>query len=178
MTTIAAKQTGNKVVIGADSQVTAVRKYSHPVMAKVTERGQFLIAGAGESAACDIAQHIWIPPNPNATDKKNLYHFMITKVVPSLRQAFKDNDYKYDKDSTDDYNFLFLIAVNGEVFEVADDFSVCIDVDGIYGIGSGSSYAIGALKAGADLNHALSIAANLDAHTSSPFYFYEQVKRG
>ena len=147
-------------------------------MAKVNERGQFLIAGAGESAACDIAQHIWIPPSPTTADKKNLYHFMITKVIPSLRQCFKDNDYKYDKEASDDYNFLFLIAVGGEIFEIGDDFSVCIDADGIYGIGSGSSYAIGALKAGADLNLALNIASNLDAHTSAPFYFYEQVKRG
>jgi ATP-dependent protease HslVU (ClpYQ) peptidase subunit len=142
MTTIIAKKTAGKVIIGADSQVTAIRKYKHPSMAKITERGQFLIAGAGESAACDIAQHIWNPPAPNATDKKDLYHFMITKVVPSLRQCFKDNDYKYDKDSGDDYNFLFLIAVGGEIFEIADDFSVCVDSEGIYGVGSGSSYAL------------------------------------
>ena len=178
MTTIVGKQIGNKVYLGTDSQVTAIRKYSHPIMAKISERGQYLIAGAGESAACDIAQHIWNPPSPSVSDKKNLYHFMITKVVPSLRQAFKDNDYKYDKDSGDDYNFLFLIAINGEVFEIADDFSVCIDIDGIYGIGSGSSYAVGALKAGADLQKALEISSQLDPHTSAPFYFFEQVKRG
>ena len=75
-----------KVVFGADSQTTSSngRTSNHPKMVKITERGDFLIAGSGECAPCDIAQHIWIPPKPTAKDFLDVYHFMISKVVPSL----------------------------------------------------------------------------------------------
>ena len=178
MTTIAAIQYEDRVVIGADSQVTATRKYSHPRMAKITERNQYLIAGAGLSAACDIAQHIWIPPKATLDDRKDLYHFMIAKVVPSLKQCFKDNDFRLEGDKDEETRFSFLIAIGGEVFDLADDFAISLDGSGHYAIGSGSSLALGALAHEATLEEALEIAASKDPYTSAPFYFYEQVKRG
>jgi len=178
MTTIVAIQYEDQVVIGADSQVTATRKFSHPRMVKVSERGQYLIAGAGLSSACDIAQHIWIPPKPTVEDRKDLYHFMIAKVVPSLKQCFKDNDFRLEGDKDEETRFAFLIAIGGEVFDLADDFAISLDDSGHYAIGSGSSLALGALAHEATLEEALEIAASKDPYTSAPFYFYEQVKRG
>ena len=71
-------------------------------MAKIVERGPYIIAGAGESAACDIIQHIWKPPAPIAADRADLYHFIVSRVVPSMKQCFKDNDYKWDDDKDDE----------------------------------------------------------------------------
>jgi len=176
VTTILAKITPTRVHIAADSLVTATRKYSHPQMAKIVERGPYIIAGAGESAACDIIQHIWKPPAPIAADRADLYHFIVSRVVPSMKQCFKDNDYKWDDDKDDETKFAFLIAIGGEVFDIADDFAVCLDSDGIYGIGSGSSLAIGALKAGASIKKALEIAADKDPYTAGPFIYFEQEK--
>ena len=175
MTTIVAKITPTRVHIAADSLVTATRKYSHPQMAKIVERGPYIIAGAGESAACDIIQHIWKPPAPIAADRADLYHFIVSRVVPSMKQCFKDNDYKLEDDS-DETRFSFLIAINGTVFEVADDFSVALNRSGFYGVGSGSSYAIGALHAGATPALAMKIAAENDAYTSAPFIWKSQKK--
>jgi ATP-dependent protease HslVU (ClpYQ) peptidase subunit len=176
MTTIVSVQTDDGVLFGADSQVTAPngRKYSARQMVKISERNEYIIAGSGECAPCDIAQHIWNPPKPNTKDKKDLYHFMIASVVPSLKQCFKDNDYKVSDD--DENSFSFLIAICGELFEIADDFSVSRDDSGFYGVGSGSSYAIGALHAGATVEQALMIAAKNDAFTSAPFIYIEQEK--
>jgi ATP-dependent protease HslVU (ClpYQ) peptidase subunit len=176
VTTIIAIQNEDGVVFGADSLVTANRKFNHPRMVKISQRGEFIIAGAGESAACDLAQHCFVPPKPTATDKKDIYHFIISKVIPSLKQCFKDNDYKWDKDPDDDYNFAFLIAVCGEVFDIADDFAVSLDSSGFYGVGSGSSLAIGALEAGADIQQALEIASKHDPYTGGPYMFMEQFK--
>lgn len=177
MTTIVAVQHKDKVVIGADSLVTSARKYNHPAMVKISERNHYLIAGAGEVAACDIAQHIWNPPTPTAEDRKDLYHFMIAKVIPSLKKAFKDNDYKWDKEDDEETKFAFLIAVEGEVFDIADDFAVCLDSAGFYGIGSGSSVALGALRQGATIEDALKIAESVDPYTGSPFIFHTQLKK-
>jgi hypothetical protein len=48
--------------------------------------------------------------------------------------------------------------------------------DGIYGVGSGSKYAIGAIMAGATPMESLKIAASQDAYTSGPFMKKEQYK--
>ena len=176
MTTIVAKQYADKVVIGADSLVTANRKYSHPKMAKITERGQYLIAGAGLSAACDIAQHIFVPPKVTAEDKKDLYHFMIARFIPALKQCFKDNDFKLEDNDDNETRFGFLVAVNGELFDISDDFAVCLDTSGIYGIGSGASLGIGALKSGKSIRRALEIAAESDPYTAAPFLIMEQAR--
>lgn len=180
MTTILAIQYPDKVIFGADSQVTAPngRRSSHPKMVKITERGDYIIAGSGECAPCDIAQHLWNPPLPSEKDKKDLYHFMIAKVVPSLKECFKDHEYKWNEaDSDGETKFAFLISVCGEVFELGDDMSIILDAKGFYGVGSGSSYGIGALAAGAKIQMALKIASENDAYTSAPFIYYTQQKK-
>jgi ATP-dependent protease HslVU (ClpYQ) peptidase subunit len=178
MTTIIAVQGKSKVVFGADSQVTGGngRVQRHNQMTKITERGPYLIAGSGECAPCDIAQHLWKPPTPKAADWNDIYHFMIAKVVPSLKACFKEHEYKWDRED-EETKFNFLIALGGQVFEMADDMSITLDSSGFYGVGSGSPYAIGALEAGATVEQALEIAAKNDAYTSQPFLYFEQFKK-
>jgi ATP-dependent protease HslVU (ClpYQ) peptidase subunit len=176
MTTIVAVQKKDGVEFGADSLVTAGRKYNHPRMVKISQRGQYIIAGSGLSSFCDVAQHIWIPPKPTVEDRKDYYHFVIAKVIPSLKQVFKDNDLKLDSEKDDEPKFAFLIAIGGEVFDIADDFAVSLTSSGFYGVGSGSSLAIGALEAGASIEYALEIAARHDPYTAAPFLYIEQKK--
>jgi ATP-dependent protease HslVU (ClpYQ) peptidase subunit len=176
MTTIVAVQKKDGVEFGADSLVTAGRKYNHPRMIKISQRGQYIIAGSGLSSYCDVAQHIWNPPTPTAADKKDLYHFVIAKVIPSLKQSFKDNDLKLDAEKDYEPRFAFLIAVAGEVFDIADDFAVSLTSSGFYGVGSGSSLAIGALEAGASVEYALEIASRHDPYTAAPYLYLEQKK--
>jgi hypothetical protein len=170
MTTIIGIKLPDRAVIYSDNQVTSGHlRYNDKRMVKITKRGDFLIAGAGEVLACDIAQHLFEPPSPTPKDYRNLYHFMIAKVMPALRACLKDNAWNFDAEVDDDYRFRFLFAINGEIFEIDDDLSVCVRDDGFYGIGSGSEFALGALHAGATPRKALEIAANLDVYTSKPF---------
>lgn len=177
MTTIVAAQLKDKAVIYCDNQVSSGHvRYNDKRMAKISKRGDYLIAGAGEVQPCDIAQHIWVPPTPNTKDYKDLYHFMITKVMPSLRACLKDNGFSFEEASDDDYRFKFLLAINGQLFEIDDECSVCVRDDGLYGIGSGSEFALGAMHAGASPLKALDIAAKLDIYTSRPFMKRESRK--
>jgi ATP-dependent protease HslVU (ClpYQ) peptidase subunit len=173
MTTIVGIQYTDKSLIICDSQVTdgGGRNHNHPSMVKVSKRGQYLIAGAGEVQPCDVAQHIWIPPKPTKEQLKNTYHFMIAEVMPSLRKCLSENGYNFAEETPNDaeYRFCFLIVLNGQIFDVSDDLSVTIRSDGYYGIGSGAKYAIGALYAGATPRKALDIAATNDVYTSAPF---------
>lgn len=101
---------------------------------------------------------------------------MIAKVMLSLRDCLKSNGYNFDDSSDDDYRFKFILAVAGELFEIDDDCSVCVRDDGLYGIGSGSEFALGALHAGATPLAALEIASRLDVFTSKPFMKRESRK--
>lgn len=171
MTTIVGVQYDGFCELVADSLVSndTGRTWIHPDMTKINRRGTFLIAGAGEVAACDITQHIWNPPIPNEKDKRDIYHFMITKVIPSLREALKANGFNFDKaDDSGNSRFQFIMAVNGELFDIGDDLSVMRSADGYYAIGSGADLALGALHAGAEAQEAVEIACKLSAYSSLP----------
>ena len=174
MTTILALQLSDGCVLAADSQITYSRVYIQEDSGKITRRGEYIIAGAGDVSAGDIAQHIWQPPKPTVVDKKDLRHFIITKVIPSLRNCLADNGYR--KADKDDDGWSLIIALCGTLFEIADDYSVLTDSSTYYGIGSGSPYGLGALHHGASLEQALTIADRLDPSTSAPFVYFKQSK--
>lgn len=181
MTTIIGMQNATGCWLASDGRTTGEtgRPYYHDSVKKITERGEYLIAGSGDADACDIVQHVWKPPIPPRKNKKsgeqNLFNFMVTVVSPSIRDALKDGGYEQDKDDKDG-GYLFLIALRGVIYEIDNANAVSMRDDGIYGIGSGSKYAIGALYSGASYNDALEIAATNDIYTSPPFKYYEQSK--
>ena len=176
MTTIVGVAKNGNVTMGADTQITdGNRRHNHPIMEKISKKNGFLIAGSGDVQPCDILQHIFIPPVPTVTDRKDLYHFMIIKFVPAMRECLEDNGWKPNPEDKDS-GFNMLFAFDGEIFDIGDDFSVLLNGDGIYGVGSGSPIAIGALYAGASVEKALEIAANNDVYTSAPFQIVRQQK--
>ena len=164
--------------MGADSQTTGDSGtiFRHSQVKKIVANGHFLIAGAGDAAPSDLCQYIWKAPTPRGQEWQNLYKFMITKAIPSLKKCFKDNDFTFDKNNNSETSFSFLFAIGGEIFDVSEDFSVLKKQNGIYGIGSGSGVAIGAIEQGATIERALEIAADHDAYTSGPFYFVTQTR--
>jgi ATP-dependent protease HslVU (ClpYQ) peptidase subunit len=170
MTTIIGIEHKDAAIIVADSQTTDSSGfiYSHPNVQKITDRGPYLIAGSGEVLPCDIAQHIWEPPVPTKLEKKDLYHFMIAKAMPSLRKCLSDNGYNFDEDNKE-LRFQFIIALNGEIFDVDQDCSVSKSEHGVYAAGSGAAYALGALHAGADAYQAMEVASKLTAFTAGPY---------
>jgi hypothetical protein len=75
---------------------------------------------------------------------------MMTDLLPSLKQAYADYGYDpspktADNDPKDGSGFDALICLRGKIYQIDNDFSWVRDDRGIYGVGSGSSYALGAL---------------------------------
>lgn len=180
MTTIVGVQKADHCIIAVDSRVTDDdgRIYSHPDMMKFAERGAFIIAGSGEVLPCDIVQNMWTPPRLLAADKANIYKFMITKVTPSIREVLSKNGYNFDEahDKKEGERFHFLIACNGEIFDIDQELSVTRDLTGLYAIGSGGPYALGALHMKATPLEALKVASEISAFTAAPFYEIKQYK--
>jgi len=172
MTTIIGIQHKNGCLLAADSRTTNEygRPYHHEKVAKLTERGDWIIAGAGDPQACDIVQHLWAPPKQTIKDN---YKYMVSKAALSIRDCLKKNGYERDK-SDKDGGFIFLIAYKGTLYEIDETFTVYMRDDGFYGAGSGSRWALGALQAGASWEEALVIAEKNDIYTGRPFISLSQ----
>jgi ATP-dependent protease HslVU (ClpYQ) peptidase subunit len=177
MTTVIAIQHNDGVDMISDSQINSNGKpYFHPDMVKIVERNKYLIGIAGRVIALQAIQNSWNPPALSATYKGTIYNFVITKIVPSLKMFIDESKMFTEKEKEEGELFSILLAIKGEVFEIDEDYSVSRRSDGIYAIGSGADFALGALMAGADVDSAMNIAATLDVNTHAPFITLSQSK--
>ena len=177
MTTIIGVQNADGCVIASDSRVADGGKvYTHPEMVKAVERGSYIIGGAGDYRALQVVLHGWQPPIVSAKAKQNLYEFVINKVAPSLKSTLTDAGVEFTKssDNDDKFELELIIGINGTIFELDSDFAVAMNDTGLYAIGSGGEFALGALHAGATILDAMRIAALNNNGTSAPFHILEQ----
>lgn len=177
MTTIAAIQGENWAVVGADSQVTEdSKKYVLPdAFSKMFQNGPYLIAIAGDFRAVNILTHNFRPPSPGKHTGESLDKFMVSVFVPKLKVCFENNAYGKDNETASD----LIVVVKGVIYEIGSDYDCIRDANGLYSIGSGSSYALGALhvldtknrtlaSAKESVRSALGASCLYDSHTSAP----------
>ena len=100
MTTIIGIQGKGWGLIAADSLIVGGdQKFIASGMDKVVEKGEYVIAFAGDAIAGDIALHSWNAPKiPRGV---NLDKFMMTDLLPSLKQAYADYGYDPSPKSAD-----------------------------------------------------------------------------
>ena len=180
MTTVIAYQGADFAILGADSQITdGDRRVLSPSTPKIVRLGKYLLAVRGDARPGDILTYLWKPP---AYDGTNPVRFMGRRIVPSVIAAFKANAYDFDKEGA---SYGYLIAFAGNVFEIGNDMSISQNSDGLYAIGSGGDYALGALSgqlpnlatpewAGDRILEALAICAKYDINTCEPFQIETQ----
>lgn len=150
MTTIAAIQGDGWVVMGADTQGT-YNEYRIVKMKgdKVYNNNGILIAGCGQGRGLDILQKAWVAPKPTKRlSPEKLDVWMARTFIPKMRKLFIDSGY----DMKDDGDFaqhesVFLIAVQGTLYIIDDDYSFDRDARNYITSGSGGDFAQGALHA-------------------------------
>lgn len=170
MTTIIGIEDATGCYLAADNQTTVDnRPFFDPSTPKIRSIGDFLVACAGAGLACDIVNHMWYPPVLGSFHS-SAYEFMVTDVVPAIKRAFEANGFP----SSEDESYAILIAYQGHLFEIGSDGTVLSREDGIYGIGTGSTFAIGALEAGATLEEAMRIASSNDIYTGGEIQIERQ----
>jgi ATP-dependent protease HslVU (ClpYQ) peptidase subunit len=175
ITTLIAFQGPDFAILGADSQITdGDKRILSPSIPKIVKLGKYLLGVAGDARPGDLLAFNWKPPAYDGTDPVK---FMGKKVIPSIITTFRANGYDHTKEGA---SYSFLIVFAGNVFEVGDDLSMSQSSDGLYGIGSGSAYALGALAgqlpllsnldmAKEGILEALTISAKYDINTAAPF---------
>jgi len=193
MTTIVAIQGNGFALVGSDSRICDVDEGGYVSMtttlkgtsAKVSVNGKYLLGAAGDVRAINILHHAFTPPTPpaNATGSK-LDKFFTTKFIPALRECFDQQGYSAparEAAHLAEQGSTIIAVLNATVYVVNEDYSWANDRSGIYALGSGAQYAMGALharkpkkdytpaKARSEALLALQIASRFDPHTGPPF---------
>lgn len=199
MTTIVGIQGDNYAVICTDSRISSFDDSGMAFQittlgagtSKVATNGKYILGAAGDVRAINILHHAFTPPPPPAhAYGKKLDQFITRMFIPALRTCFEEQGYANsnrdngahiaEQDST------IIAVVHGTVYIIESDYSWTSDTSGIYAIGTGSSYALGALQALIGTkkltaqqakvlaNKALTVASKFDPYTGSPFQAFSQ----
>lgn len=201
MTTIVGIQGDTFAVVCTDSRVSSFDESGMAFQIttlgsgtpKVATNGEYLLGAAGDVRAINILHHAFTPPKPpaSATGKK-LDQFITRQFIPALRACFEEQGYAApERDNSEhmaEHGSTILVVVHGTIYIIDGDYSWTSDNNGIYAIGTGSSYALGAIQAlrgGKKLtpntaktiaNKALTVASRFDPYTGSPFQAHVQDK--
>lgn len=200
MTTIVAIQGPDYCVVGTDSRVSSFDQsglaYQITTLGtgscKIAQKGRYLLGAAGDVRAINILHHSFNPPTPSfKTGGEQLDNFITTRFIPTLQICFENTGYAMpdmaeDKTHIAEHSSTILVAINGVVYIIDGDYSWTSDRTGIYAIGTGSSYALGAMqaliggkslttnKAKLIVQKSLSITSKFDPYTGSPFQVFVQ----
>jgi len=174
---------------GFASQITTLGNNS----AKIAENGKYLLGAAGDMRAINILHHAFQPPvvPPNTTGRK-LDNFITTKFIPSLRECFEKQGYAAPETDTSnhiaEHGSTVMCVVSGTIYVIDGDYSWTSDINSTYALGTGSSYALGALQvltaskkmtvvqAKRTALKAIAVSARYDPYTGAPFHTYVQGK--
>ena len=167
MTTIIMHETEEKVLIAFDSKTSGGGATNSTSAQKVfvNTSADVIIGVAGLARAAYALRYADLP----VIDEHDwdVDRYVTMELLPAIHEVV--NTYG-DEDDTD-YS-RFLAVVRGRVYDITAG-SWTRNPSGVYGIGSGSAYAIGAYAAGADLAEAVEIAAEFDAATNDDVTVWE-----
>lgn len=155
-------------------------------MSKIACVGSYHIGIAGDVRAINIITYAFQPPNPPPSMRgKKLDEFFTTKFIPALRACYEANGYSYVATETNNPRSIesgssLLVAVNRNIYQVDNDYSWFTDSSGLYAIGTGAAYAMGALgilctktptlqQAKKNASKAIAVAAKNDPHSGYPY---------
>lgn len=191
MTTIIGIQGDSFSLIAGDSRISDISKDGDVLQSstlasgynKVAVSKQFIIGVAGDLRAINLVQHAFIPPAPPAVTGKKLDAYMTVKFAPALRECFDIHGYAEKKEQ---YDSTMIVSVNGFIYVVDGDYSCMVDQTGLYAVGTGAQYALGALNAlsgGKKLGlqqarrvalQAMAIASRYDPLSGAPYSSHTQ----
>lgn len=199
MTTIVGIQGDGFAVVGTDSRISSLGSDGNAYQvstlgtgsSKIAQNGKYLLGAAGDVRALNILHHAFVPPAPlpNITGKK-LDQFITMRFVPVLRDVFEEAGYAPStKDEQAEQGSTILVVVNSVIYIIESDYSWTSESNGIYAIGSGAPYALGAIQALMPKTpptpqqskniaiKALNITAKFDPYTGPPVQTYLQEQK-
>lgn len=157
---------------------------------KISPNGNYLIGVAGDGRAANLIDYVFVPPVAGSKLRgKKLDQFMTAKFIPALRECFETNGYATPAENAPHIarqESFIMVAVNGFIYVIEENYDWAPLASGLYVIGSGKDYALGALQAlmpkrTPSINQckvialrAVTIAAKLDQGSGLPCHVFTQ----
>ena len=192
MTTIVGIQGDGYCLLAADTRITSTDTAGIPYQvmtlkpetSKIAANGKYLIGTAGDLRAINLLTHTLNPPVcPLNLKGKKLDEFITNKLIPAIKEMFEKNGYTTNETATPtkaEHDSELLVAINQTLYHIDGDYSWFTDQTGIYTLGSGAPYALGALhnmpapknpaQAKKQAIKALATASRYDPNTGSPYH--------
>jgi len=147
MTTLVGVQGNGWCVLGSDSRASLESgKLIDAATPKIVNNNGILIAAAGSSRGSNLVHYGWKPARPRAN--QNLDEWMTVQFIPQMRILFVDSGYDMKEEGEmAGHDSEFIIAVNGIIYVIFEDYSWERELRKFYVAGSGGDYALGALEA-------------------------------
>ena len=136
MTCIVGLEYNGGVVIGGDVQGTGHNNKIVHTQPKVFNKRGIIFGFTTSYRFGQLLEHA-LPDPVIPDDPDEIYRWLITVIVPSIKSTLKDNGY--------DGGGNCLIGVKDQLWELQNDFSVLRSVKGYGSVGSGYEYATGCL---------------------------------
>ena len=143
MTCIVGLMEKGKVYMGGDS--AGVGHYDVTIRAepKVFRKALFVYGVCGSFRLINILHTKFVPPPIHTS---NLYEYMATNFIDSLRSTLKDSGFASKDDEVESMGHgSFMVGMLGRLFHIGSDYQVGIPSDGYDAIGVADAYALGSL---------------------------------
>lgn len=169
MTTIVAIEHADGVTFAYDSQVTSGGGgfTRHDDQQKVFQNGELVFGIAGSVLDAQIIEHMDIP-SIKKRHAGNLDAWVTNRLIPSIRENLAAHGaLEVDKQQTF-ADVHALACVRGRIYRIGSNTAWTRREDGVYAVGSGSHFAMGALGMGASARKAVKVARANDLYTGGP----------
>lgn len=172
MTCIVGLVEGATVWMGGDSAGVAGLDISLRADAKVFHNGPYLI---GFTSSFRMGQLLRFRLRaPVRRPEQDLFQFMVCEFVEAVRVCLKEGGFAHRSNDVETGGF-FLVATEGRLFSIQDDYQVSEFRRGFHAIGCGAAYALGSLYANRELpadqrvRRALETAEHFSGGVRAPF---------
>jgi ATP-dependent HslUV protease, peptidase subunit HslV len=173
MTTVAVVRKGEQVAIAADSLVTfgdTRLAHGYEINEKVFRIGDSWFGMAGTTAHFPVLRKALgsLPPDELKLGTRDAVFDTFLKLHPKLKEQFFLNTKEEDSDPYESSQFTVLIANPSGIFGVYS-YREVFEFDRFWAIGSGRSFALGAMYSGFDKARSAREVAELGVRAGCEF---------
>ena len=176
MSVVVAIKSGDKVYVGADSQVTrggtriTLKNPNNYKIWKVNDDNNCIMGHVGYVRDANVVRLItdFYDDYDEYLDRIN-YRYMVRYVVPKIISELQSAGYLKEDKYVESLNSSFIFAYKDRLFSIGSDCTV-IEVDDYVAIGSGSNEAIGSLLSTEGLDPQERIIRAIKASVASDIY--------
>lgn len=161
-TVIAAQNSKGDIKFAWDSQITFGQR-AESGAEKVFKNGPVTFGFSGTLRTLNILKHMKVPARGKEADTEK---WIVRTLVPAIIKELKSVDAAYTENSQVESEAHIILAVDDVLGTLDNNFAWSQDETRVYGVGSGSAFALGAMGVGASPKQAVQVAGFFDLYTN------------